>query len=202
MARAGPSKAAWICVELNSSRRPRCRSTSARACVSNACRRRAAGRARGQGRRHDRRQHAVGVDRIVAVAEEVLDGVEHRVLVADERQVIVAGQLDQRRARDPAGDVAAFVDRQQPIVGAVQDQRRHADRRQHVADVDVGVHPRQRQRRAGAGAHPQVGAPPVAERRVVRRRSARAPRGRPVRPTCVGSRRGSCSPCSSVGAHG
>ena len=64
--------------------------------------------------------------------QEALDLVEHRVLVADERQVVVARQLDERRARDQAGDVAPFLHEQRPIAGAVEHQRRHADRRQHV----------------------------------------------------------------------
>ena len=99
--------------------------------------------------------------------QERLDHVEHRVLIADERQVIVARQLDERGAGNVLGDVAPFLDRQALVVGAVQHQRRHADRRQDVTDVDLGVHLGQRQHRSGAGAHPQVGAPPVAERRVV-----------------------------------
>ena len=76
---------------------------SARACVSNACRAAGLEAAAPNRRGDDGRQHAVGIDGLVPVAEEALDRVEHRVLVADKRQVILAGQLDER-ARRESGD--------------------------------------------------------------------------------------------------
>ena len=48
----------------------------------------------------------------------------------------------------------------------MEDERRNANRRQDVANVDLGVHTRQRERRAGARAHPQVGRPPRPKRRI------------------------------------
>ena len=78
--------------------------------------------------------------------------------------MIVARQLDEVRAGDEAGDVAAFLDAQAPIAGAMHDQRRHLDRRQDVADVDLGVHSRERDRSGRTRAHPQVRRPPVAKR--------------------------------------
>ena len=49
----------------------------------------------------------------------------------------IAGQLDQPRAGDPLRGQPRVADVDQPIAGAVQDQRRHAQRRQVVAHVDV-----------------------------------------------------------------
>ena len=99
--------------------------------------------------------------------------------------MIVARQLDEPRAGNPAGDVAAFFDLQAAVVRAMQDQRRHANRRQDVPDVDLRVHLRQRERRAGARAHPQIRRPPRRETPDRRPRSARAPRCRPGRPSRV-----------------
>ncbi len=61
--------------------------------------------------RHHRCEDAIGVDRVAAAVEEPLDGGEHRLLIADERQMILAGQLDQGRAWDVGRDVPPFVDR-------------------------------------------------------------------------------------------
>ena len=118
-----------------------------------------------------------------ALRQEALDLVEQRVLVADERQVIVARQLDERRAWDQARDVAPFLHEQRPVAGAVEHQRRHANRRENVRDVDFGVHARQRDGRRRARAHAQERGPPFAKRRIVAPCSAPAPRHRPVRPS-------------------
>ena len=91
--------------------------------------------------------------------EELLDLVEQRVLVADPRQVVVAGQLDEAARRGSARRGSGRPRRNGAVAGAVEDERRHADRRQDVADVDLGVHPRQRDGRAGARAHAQVASP-------------------------------------------
>ena len=72
------------------------------------------------------------------------------------------------------GDVAALLDLQAEVAAAVDDERRHADGRQHVAHVDLGVHLRQRHGRAGARAHAQVGRPPIAELPGRSRRARRA----------------------------
>ena len=120
---------------------------------------------------------------LAADVQERRDLVEHRVLIADKRQMIVARQLDELRARNQARHVAAFLDQQAAIAGAVQHQRRHADERQHVADVDLGVHLRQRDRRAGLAPMPQVRRPPFAERRIGG--AARRPLLDPDRPAPV-----------------
>ena len=100
--------------------------------------------------------------------QETLDLREQRVLIADKWQVIVARQLDEARTRYSRCEVAPFLDNQAPVAGPMQNERRHADKRQHLTDVHFGVHARQRQRRAGARALAQVVRPPVAEGGIVR----------------------------------
>ena len=51
-----------------------------------------------------------------------------------------------------------------------------------LANVDLRVHPRQRDRRAGARAHAQVRRPPFAERRIARARRRALVQARPDRP--------------------
>ena len=85
----------------------------------------------------DRRQHLSRFGARPSLGQESLDLVEKRILVADERQMIVAGQLHEARAGDQARDVAALLDAQAAIAGTMHDQRRHLDRRQDVADVDL-----------------------------------------------------------------
>ena len=80
---------------------------------------------------HHRGEHAIELEAAARAGQELLDLVEHRVLVADKRQMILAGQLDELRVRNQSGDIAPFFDLQAAIVGAVEDERRHADRRQH-----------------------------------------------------------------------
>ena len=61
----------------------------------------------------DRREHAIERRpraRAGGAGHEPLDLVDERILIADKRQVVLAGQLDEERAGDPAGDVAAFLD--------------------------------------------------------------------------------------------
>ena len=72
------------------------------------------------------------------------------------QQVILAGKLDEARARDVLGEEPAFLDVGVAVVGAVHDERRHPDRGQDVAHVDRRVHLEQGERRAGARAAPEV----------------------------------------------
>ena len=48
--------------------------------------------------------------------------------------------LDEPRSGDAIGDVPRDVDRHDRVLGSVHDERRHADRWQHVTDVDLPVH--------------------------------------------------------------
>ena len=131
----------------------------------------------------DRHEHAIGIDRRTCRREKALDLFEQRVLIADKREVIVAGELDVARVGDEARDVAPFLRQQGAIAAAVQDQRGHADRRQDAAHVDFRVHLRQRDRGRRAGAHAQERRPPLAKRGIVghaRRPLLHADRAAPV----------------------
>jgi hypothetical protein len=48
--------------------------------------------------------------------------------------------LDEPRAGDTIGDVPRDFDWNDRVLGSVQDERRHPDRRQDVTDVDLFVH--------------------------------------------------------------
>jgi hypothetical protein len=88
-------------------------------------------------------EHAIRLGRRQATGEELLDLVEDAVLIAHPRQVVVARQLDELRARDLARDPAPLLDVRVQVASVVHDQRRHADRRQEGA-VYFGVHPKER----------------------------------------------------------
>ena len=94
----------------------------------------------------DRRQYAIGVPDRAHAGEELLDLVEHRILVADPRQMIRAGELDELRTGNATGDPATFLDPRLEIIRTVEDKGRHVDGRQHSANVDCGVHPQERRR--------------------------------------------------------
>ena len=86
---------------------------------------------------HDRRQDPVRIADAARAGDELLDLVEQRVRVADEVDVVVAGQLDVARARYVLGQVAGVGDVDQAVAAAVHDQRRDPDRRKHRAHVDA-----------------------------------------------------------------
>ena len=83
--------------------------------------------------------------------------------VAGERGVVDALELDELRARDLLGDEAGALDRPERVAAAVQDEGRHRDRRQHVADVDLGGEPNGRLRHRRARREPLVARPPARE---------------------------------------
>ena len=64
-----------------------------------------------------RRQHAVGRLLLPGGGEEGADAIEDRILIADERQMIVTGQLDELGPRHQPGDVAPLVDQQAAVAG-------------------------------------------------------------------------------------
>ena len=121
-----------------------------------------------QARAQDRGQHAIGFGPAHRAGQEPLDRIEQRVLVAHERQVVLAGDLDQARVRDESRQVAALLDAQAAVVRPVEHQRRHAHGGQHATDVDLRVHAGEPERRARARAHAQVRRPPLPERGIVR----------------------------------
>ena len=111
----------------------------------------------------DRSEHAVDVGGRAHAGEEFLHFVEHCVLVPYPRQMIDAGELDQARTGDVPRQEASFLDVGVQIAHALQDQRRHANRRQHGADIDLRVHPQQRNSRTGTGGATEVGREPARE---------------------------------------
>jgi hypothetical protein len=98
--------------------------------------------------------------------QELLGHGHHRVLVAEEGQMIIAGQLDQPGPGDALGHVAAGVHIDELVAGPVEQQGGHPDGAQQPANV----HRTQRHdrvvalgRRHGRQVeHP----PPLAKRRV------------------------------------
>jgi hypothetical protein len=122
----------------------------------------AGGRLQGQ----QRRKHAVGLDGLAELREKPLDLVEQGFGVAFPRQVDVAGKLDHARARDALAHEARPV--APAFVCAMEHERGDADRRQQLADVDLGVHEPQRLCRAGACAAPHVRRVPLERFRVAR----------------------------------
>ena len=77
---------------------------------------------------------------------EFLDLVEKHVqhiLVEGLEQMVVAGQLDVFGSGDIASQEPSGFDRDQRIALAMEDQGRHRDRRQKIADVDLVIRPHQ-----------------------------------------------------------
>src|ERR671922_2330082 len=90
------------------------------------------------------RQDAVGVVHGPGSGEELLHLVDDGVDVAGPDQVLVAEQLDVLRSRDLLRDPAALLDVHVAIVDALEHERRDLNRRQDLADVDLTVHPQER----------------------------------------------------------
>src|SRR6266545_7499610 len=99
---------------------------------------------------HDRRKHAVDRTRRPDSGEKLLHLIQKRILIADPGQMIVSRKLDKFGAGDPGRDVAPFLDVDVEIAGAMEDERRNADRRQDAADIDLRIHAQQRHRRTRA----------------------------------------------------
>ena len=97
------------------------------------------------------------------VGEELLHLVEDLVRV-DGDEVVRAGQLDEPRARDALGEVAALLDPAVAVTPAVHDQRGHPHRAERVADVHQRVHGDQRTYGRRGGRRPSALAPPAGHR--------------------------------------
>ena len=110
---------------------------------------------------------------------------------ADPGQMVVAGELHERRSGDAFGEVPARLDGDHPVARAVDDERRDADGAQDRPDIDLGVHPGQRDRGPRAGAHPDVARPVLPKAGVSQLARAPGCRGRPGRPNRARSPRGS-----------
>src|SRR6185437_561722 len=99
--------------------------------------------------------------------EELLDLVQDRLGVAREDQMVVARQLDQLRAWDALRQVAAATDLEPAVAAPMEDEGRHADRGQKLADVDLQRHLQDPACRGRARAQTQILRPPPAELLVV-----------------------------------
>jgi hypothetical protein len=64
--------------------------------------------------------------------QELLDLVDDLVRVPGGDPVVRAGELDELRARDPRCEIAALCHIHVVVAPAVEDERRDADRRQHL----------------------------------------------------------------------
>ena len=104
----------------------------------------------------DRCEHAVGHVRRPDARQELFDLAEKLLGLPEPRDVRVARELDEARTRDARRDPPRLVDVDVAVADPLQHEGRHANRRQHVAHVDLRVHPQQRRRRAGARRVPHV----------------------------------------------
>jgi hypothetical protein len=100
--------------------------------------------------RDDGGEDAVGLHAGLDARDKLLDGAENGILIADEGQVVFTRQLDEAGARDALGDVAALADLEAAVAGAMDHQSRHAHQREDGANIDLGVHMRERDGGAGA----------------------------------------------------
>ena len=138
-----------------------------------------AARRHGDHRRQRRRRRLA----TMAAGQEVFDDDQQRILIADERQVIDARQLDEGGARNPRCEVAALLD----LAGS--DRRCDAPRAWARGSTAARRGCRSRRSCASApprrrGSRPSAGTPTTSRGTPDRRPpTARVPRGRPGRPT-------------------
>jgi hypothetical protein len=93
-------------------------------------------------REEDRAENPVTGGTRATSCQELLDLVNHDVNVSYGETVVLARNFDELGSRDPAGDFAACLGRDDRIPATVDDQGRRADGRQDLPDVDVEKHPR------------------------------------------------------------
>src|SRR5262249_21347403 len=85
-------------------------------------------------------ENAVGLWRRAHTRDELFDLSEDRIPVLRPPRVVRARELHEPRTRDLRRDVPTLFDLRIAVVGPMNDDRGHANRRQDVTDVDVGVH--------------------------------------------------------------
>ena len=107
------------------------------------------GRADNVGEEH-RGEHAVGLTGRLDSGQQFLDFVDNRVPSLRPPGMIHARHFDKARTRDVFGEKAAFGELHITIPGAVHDERRHPNTRQHFTDIDRRVHFQERKRSTGA----------------------------------------------------
>src|SRR6266568_4310206 len=119
----------------------------------------------------NRGEHAI-LDARRAYAREKLLGLVDDVVGLPERHVRIAWKLDESRAGDVRGDVAALFDARIAVADAVDDECRRLHHRQGVADVGLRVHQHEVTRRAWTRRRARPRHPPPRQRLVGTRRHA------------------------------
>ena len=101
-----------------------------------------------------------------APVEELLDLPDDRFGVADIEEVVGTGQLNQAGTGDVLGQVAAVLDVDHGVAGAVDHERGCLYATERVADVDGMKHPPRGHAGARAGREPQEAGELVRELRI------------------------------------
>lgn len=98
--------------------------------------------------------------------QETLHFVEEAILITRPREMVVTGQLDELSARYALCDPAGLLDGCVQVAAAMQYERWNANGREHVANVDLSVHPNQRRGCPRARATPKVRGQALSEYRI------------------------------------
>ena len=125
------------------------------------------GRADDVGEQHGREEALQRGFLMLELAHEPFDLRQHRVVLGDPEEVLVAGELDEPRSRDPRSELPHPHDGELHVLGLGDHQGRDVDRGESVAHVDLPVHPRQGDRGSGARRPPQVRGEPRRESLVI-----------------------------------
>ena len=99
--------------------------------------------------------------------QKLLDLGHQQVGVADPGNVIIARKLDELCCRNLPGHVASALAGLRSIAAPVEDQGGYPDRRKDRADVDLDIHPIERDASARAGGYAHVVRPPLTHALVV-----------------------------------
>jgi hypothetical protein len=81
--------------------------------------------------------------------------------------MIAARHLDEARIGDLVGEIAPARDLDPRVIGAMHDEGWNPDAREHVTDVDLGVHAGEDGRRRGTDRQSLETGPPRLEARVL-----------------------------------
>src|SRR6266481_470376 len=125
---------------------------------------------RPRGRTHDVRKQYGRKDTVAfcrgdGSGQKFLDCVSD--LLVDKKEMIVSRQLEQSCARNVLGKKASMFDADERVTGAVDDQSRHVDRAQNIADIDLADNPHDSHGSRRPRAKPLETAPPLLPSRIV-----------------------------------
>ena len=116
-------------------------------------------------------EHPVDLDWRPRTGQKLLDGIgDLHGIVADEWYVIFSRKLDIARAGNVLGEITSTLDVDGHVFGSMDDKRRHPDRREDIADIDLAVHAHEGGSSGRACAKPLKPAPPALEGRIIRAR--------------------------------